>query len=184
MVMPAVIAASPVDNLRRFVSQLTVVDGDDAYDTETEAGALVQAAASGTWTLIWQVTVPPQRVYRVGSGNPQYPMNQGFFSFGATQNAANGWRDGLLRIIATNAAQTRREIVREVHTARLHNITRAAATSPMLAFPTDRQALMPFPEMLPDVVEDSEIQIWMRPDGAAGTSPCLANFILPVSIYQ
>ena len=59
---------------QRFVSQVTVVDGDTPYNSEDKVGALVQAAAANTWTLIWERTIPAQRIYRVGSGSPQYPV--------------------------------------------------------------------------------------------------------------
>ena len=191
MVLPAMPVA-PIQEATRFASQMTVVHGDTEYNTEEKVGAKVFSAPAGTSILIWQKTVPAQRVYRVGSGSPQFPMNQGFISFGCTDQShstpkANLWRDGILRIVATNAANTDVKVIREMHTARLHNLAIAAGASPMVAFPTDRQSLMPLSEMLPDVVEDSIIQLWLLPDGAndgavADANHC--NFILPITIYQ
>ena len=189
MVLPAMPVA-PIQEATRFASQMTVVHGDTEYNTEEKVGNKVQGASAGTSILIWQKTVPAQRVYRVGSGSPQFPMNQGFISFGCTDQASspqpNTWRDGILRIVATNAANTDVKVVKEMHTGRLHSLAIAAGASPMTAFPVDRQSLMPLSEMLPDVVEDSIIQLWLQPDaagvGAVDGNHC--NFILPITIYQ
>lgn len=170
------------NGLEPFISQVTVTEGDTAYNTEDKVGALVQAAAAGVWTLIWEKTVPAQRVFRIGAGSAQFPVNQGYISYGAGGSAANSWREGLIRIIAVNAAETQRIIVREFHSVRLHNQTISAAGSPTAAFPTDKQALTPLPEMLPDIVEDSKIRLEIKPDGAA-VGLGKTNFIIPITVF-
>jgi len=49
--------------LRSYNASVTVVDGDAAYDTETEVGTLVEAgSAAQVFNLIWEKTVPAQQV--------------------------------------------------------------------------------------------------------------------------
>lgn len=169
--------------MNRFMTQITATKGDAAYNTEDKIGALVEAAAAGTWTLIFQLTVPAQRIYRFGSGTPAYPTNQGYLSFGAAGDGANEWREGTIRLLAANAADTERVIVREFHTARLHGQTNGAGSSPVSAFPIDKQSLTPLPEIETDIVEDSLIKIEFNPDGAA-VGAGKTNFIIPVTIFQ
>ena len=49
--------------LRSYNASVTVVDGDAAYNTESEVGVLVEAgSAAQVFTLIWEKTVPAQQV--------------------------------------------------------------------------------------------------------------------------
>jgi len=49
--------------LRSYNASVTVVDGDAAYNTETEVGTLVEAgSAAQVFNLIWEKTVPAQQV--------------------------------------------------------------------------------------------------------------------------
>ena len=185
MVQPAIVGRSR--QLRQFIATMTVVDGDTGFKTEEAVGEKAESARAGSYTLIWQKSVPPQSMYHFGSGHPQYPANQGMLSFGITNPEAtnvNKWMEGTLRFVASNAQGTEQLIVREYHTIRLHGQAHAEDASPTASFSVDRQSLTPFPEHFPDIPEDSLMQIWFRPDAdPPGGTDAKANFILPATFY-
>jgi len=162
-----------------FKSHLIVTQGDAAYDTEAEVLALVGAA--GTWTKIWQRTVPAQMEYRFGFGSPAYPDNQGYLFFVILDEGTN-FSIGEVRLVQNNSRESRPILVFEAPDTRLHGTTVTTSES---ATPTSRQDMMALPEKVehPRVGEDSLLQIWYNLITAATTADAVA-FAVPVTIWQ
>jgi hypothetical protein len=116
-----------------------------------------------------------------GHGNPNQQRNQGYITFAAF-DAGTGFEDGTLRLVQTNARETKSLVVVEIATQRLHTAT---ATSIATAIPQDINQMLPLPEQLntPFVGEDSKLQLWFRTLSATTTVDTV-DFTIPATIYQ
>lgn len=156
-------------------------DGDAAYNTSAEIAALVEAnTASANFAKIWEKTIPAQRYYRWGHGSPNQQRNQGYMHFAAL-DIGTGFEEGILRLVQTNANETRTLVVVEINTQRLHTAT---STTEATATPNSIDQLYPLPEQpFPLVGEDSKLQIWFKTTVATTTVDGV-TFSIPVTIYQ
>ena len=167
--------------LEGYATNLEIPDGDTAYDTIAEVAALIEAGtANASFHLIWQMTVPAQQIIRWGSGSANQQRNQGFMSFNAL-DVGTGFEEGIVRLVVSNARETRSKVVREVNTQRLHTTT----TTLIGAVPTDINQMVALPEQVgsPAVGEDSLLQIWFKTTQATTTVDS-AGFSIPCTIYQ
>jgi len=164
-----------------YATNLEIPNGDSAYDTIAEVSTLIEAGtANASFHLIWQMTVPAQQIIRWGSGSANQQRNQGFMSFNAL-DVGTGFEEGIVRLVVSNARETRTVVVREVNTQRLHTVT----TTLIGAVPTDINNMVALPEQLgsPAVGEDSLMQIWFKTTQATTTVDS-AGFSIPATIYQ
>jgi len=164
-----------------YATNLEISDGDSAYDTVAEVAALVEAGTgSAAFHLVWQMTVPAQQIIRWGSGSANQQRNQGFMSLNWL-DVGTGFEEGIVRLVVSNARQTRTVVVREVNTQRLHTVT----TTLIGAVPTSIDAMVALPEQLgsPAVGEDSLMQLWFKTTQATTTVDS-AGFSIPATIYQ
>lgn len=165
-----------------FKAHLGITDGDAAYDTMAEVLAIIGALAAGSvWTLIWEKTVPAQQQIAWGFGSPAFPHNQGYMWF-ASLDSGTGFQTGVLRLVQTNARQTRSLVVLEVDDTRLHTATSTTLTT---ATPTNINEMIALPEKVefPYVGEDSKLQLWYR----AITVPAAEDdvgFSIPITVLQ
>jgi hypothetical protein len=165
-----------------FQSHVNVFAGDAAYDTVAEVAALVEAnTASANFAKIWEKTVPAQQALRWGYGSAVAQRNQGYMYFAAL-DAGVGFEDGILRLVQTNARETKTFVVLEIDSTRLHTTTSTNATT---ASPTDINQMLALPEQVqfPLVGEDSKLQLWFKTT-AATTTVDVVTFSIPVTIYQ
>jgi len=164
-----------------YATNLEIPDGDGNYDTIAEVAALIEAGTGlNTFHLIWQMTVPAQQIIRWGSGSANQQRNQGFMSFNAL-DVGTGFEEGIVRLVVSNARETRTVVVREVNTQRLHTVT----TTLIGSVPTDINQMVALPEQSgsPAVGEDSLMQIWFKTTQATTTVDS-AGFSIPATIYQ
>jgi len=164
-----------------YATNLEIPDGDSAYDTIAEVAALIEAGtALNTFHLIWQMTVPAQQIIRWGSGSANQQRNQGFMSFNAL-DVGTGFEEGIVRLVVSNARETRTRVVREVNTQRLHTAT----TTLIGSVPVDINQMVALPEQVgsPAVGEDSLMQIWFKTSQAT-TVVDSAGFSIPATVYQ
>lgn len=168
--------------LKPYATSLVVGDGDAAYDTAAEVGAIVQAnTGNAAFTLIWQMTIPAQQIIGWGSGTmAQGGRNQGFVSF-AAQDVGTDFEDGILRLQVANARQTRSQMVQEFNTQRLHTQT---ATTVATATPTDINQMVALPLLnAPKGGQDDLLQLWFRTT-IPGTTVDSVTFSIPATIWQ
>ncbi len=165
-----------------FSQNLVITDGDAAYDTMAEVLAIVGALAAGSvWTKIWEKTCEAQRTYRFGFGSPQTPYNQGYMWFCSIDTNVD-FQHGKLRLVQTNANETRSLVVKEMDDANLHlNVVTTLAT----ATPVSKNDMIALPEKVefPQVAEDSKLQLWYRCIAAA-TAEDNVGFSIPVTVRQ
>jgi hypothetical protein len=168
--------------LTAFETNMTVGDGDAAFDTSAECAAIVEAnTGTAGFTLIWQRTIPAQQLVRWGSGSPNTQRNQGFMHFFAL-DAGTGFEEGIVRLVVANANQTEMRVVKEMNSQRLHTTT---ATSAITATPTDINSMVALPEQRQSKAarQDSFIQIYFSTRIQTTTVDTL-NFSIPVTVYQ
>jgi len=165
-----------------FETNMTVGDGDAAFDTSAEVAAIIQSnTATAGFTLVWQHTVPAQQIIRWGSGSPNQQRNQGFMHFFAA-DLGTGFEEGILRLVVSNARQTVQKVVKELNTQRLHTTTN---TSAITATPTDINAMVALPEQVrsPAAQEDSLLQLYFS-TRIQTTTVDSCEFSIPVTVYQ
>ena len=168
--------------LTAFETNMTVGDGDAAFDTSAEVAAIIEAnTGTAGFTLVWQRTIPAQQLVRWGSGSPNQQRNQGYMHFFAL-DVSTGFEEGIVRLVVANANQTRSQVVKELNTQRLHTTT---ATTAITATPTDINAMVALPEQrqAPAAGEDSLLQIFFS-TRIATTTVDACEFSIPVTIYQ
>ena len=168
--------------LQGFETNLTVGDGDAAFNTSAEVAAIIQAnTALTTSSLIWQHTVPAQQIIRWGSGSPNQQRNQGYMHFFAA-DISTDYEEGILRLVVANARQTKIIVVKEINTQRLHTTD---VTSAITATPTDINTMIALPEQVrsPAAGEDSLLQLWFV-STIQGTTVDTCEFSIPVTVYQ
>jgi len=96
-------------------------------------------------------------------------------------DVGTGFEEGIVRLVVSNARETRTVVVREVNTQRLHTVT----TTLIGSVPTDINQMVALPEQLgsPAVGEDSLMQIWFKTTQATTTVDS-SGFSIPATIYQ
>lgn len=108
-----------------------------------------KTTVAGTWTEIGYFTVPAQTTARVGFGNANLQINQGFIYFRLDVDTAGGTQvtDGSLRLVHSNAEGTSRDVVFQ------ESLTRLSGSQ------TDRNSQIPIPEVtsFPVLGEDSRL---------------------------
>ena len=171
--------AKAVPAQQGFRTDVQVVDGDAAYDTEAEVYGAIGAV--GVWTTIWEMTVPAQQMIHWGYGSPLAPQNQGYMWF-AILDVTTDWSVGVLRLIQQNARRTRKIVVGEFADSALHSTT---VTSLATAALLDKNEMVALPEKVeyPLVGEDSLIGLEYRLITAA-TAADAAGFKIPITVYQ
>ena len=168
--------------LTGFETNLTVGDGDAAFDTSAECAALVESYTGvAGFSLIWQKTVPAQQIIRWGSGSALTQRNQGFMFFYAL-DAGTGFEDGILRLVVANARETTVQVVKEMNTQRLHTVT---ATNSLTPTPTDINEMIALPEQVgsPAAGEDSLLQLYFS-SRIQTTTVDVLGFSIPCTVYQ
>lgn len=166
-----------------FATDLVVQDGDTAYDTPAECGAIVQAnTTNSAFSLLWQMTVPAQQILAWGSGSPSQQRNQGYMWFYAMDNTT-AFETGNLRLVIANARSTRVRVVKEQNDQRLHTTSFASTTA---AQPTDINNMIALPEQVafPKVGENSLMQLFYQTTLTSGGTVDIVNFSIPSTIYQ
>lgn len=163
-----------------FSSSVRVEDGDDAFNSNAEIIALLNAAPDGEYTTIWRKTVPAQTLYRWGTGSPAFPDNQGYIAFAAVKTTATtGFQEGKLLLRITSATEIRQIPVAEYPTQRLHTNTATVAG----ALSLNRQDLQALPSQNALVQEDSRLELAFKPQGSSVTVTDVL-FNIPVTIFQ
>jgi len=167
--------------LRSYNASVTVVDGDAAYNTETEVGTLVEAgSAAQVFNLIWEKTVPAQQVIYWGYGDPNQQRNQSF-NWWAALDPTTGFEDGILRLSVTNATRTNSVVVAEFNTANMHATDNTSLTT---AQPTDINSKVPLPLQTAIAAgEDSYIQLHFKTQSPT-TTVTVVNFSLGITVVQ
>jgi len=165
-----------------FPRDLTIFDGDAAYNTEALVVAIIGALAAGSVdTLIWQMTVPAQQQYRWGFGSPATPQNQGYMYFASVDEGAN-FQVGIVTLVIANARETKRFKVKELNDTRLHLVD---STTTETATPVDKNDMIALPEQVqfPKVGEDSLLQVLYRCLVVA-TAEDAFTMSIPSTVYQ
>lgn len=161
-------------------SYVTVEDGDGAFDTSAEVAAIVEAnTGNASFTKIWEKTVPAGQMIAWGHGNPNQQRNQGYLWFAAVDEAT-GFEDGTLRLVVSNARETRTQFVAEYDTKALHTTT---STTIVTAQPGDIDSKTPLPFTGLWVKEDSKLQLYFVTKTVT-TTVDQCNFSIPVTILQ
>jgi len=168
--------------LRPYPTNLTVGDGDAAFNTSAEVAALIESnTAVAGFTLCWQRTVPAGQLVRWGAGSPNQQRNQGFMHFFAA-DLTTGIEEGILRLAVANPTQTELKIVAEFNTQRLHTTTNTTAIT---LTPTDINSMVALPEQVrsPAAQEDSLLQLFFS-SRIVTTTVDACEFSIPATIYQ
>lgn len=165
-----------------FKTDLVITDGDTGYVTMANVLAIIGALAAGSvWTKIWQKTVPAQQQIRWGYGSPATPYNQGYMWF-CSIDSGTDFEVGKLRLVQSNARETKVYTLAEIGDSRLHGTT---VTTLATATPTSIQEMMALPEKVefPKCGEDSKLQLFYACITAA-TAEDNVGFSIPATIYQ
>lgn len=159
---------------------MTVPNGDAAFDTSAEVAALVEAnTASGIFALIWQLTVPAQQAFMWGFGGVEAQRNQGFMHFLAL-DAGTGFEEGEVRLIIADANSRNRRVITTLNSTPLHTTTN---TNVGTAIPLDINAKTPLPLQVPyRATEDSLLQIEFR-TLVATTTVDQVDFVIPATQF-
>ena len=165
-----------------YQSSLSLIAGDDAFDTAAEVVALLGAA--GTVRRIWEYTVPAQREVRWGFGNAALPQNQGYVFF-AIADAGTDISQGIVTLGYENHGRRNFIPVEDFDDARTHSVT---ATSIATLRVLDKNSMVALPEggnaTRPERVgQDSRLTIDYNMIVPA-TTPDIADWNLPITIYE
>lgn len=163
-------------------TDLTITDGDAAYDTMAEVLAIIGALAAGSvWTKVWERTTPAQQGARWGYGSPAFPHNQGYMWFCSIDTNVD-FQVGMLRLAISKARDWGIKPVAEMLDSSLHLPTVTTLTT---ATPTDINTMKALPEKVehPVVGEDSLLQLWYRCITVA-TAEDNVGFSIPATLYQ
>ena len=175
-----------VANYRPFNTILTPESGDDAYNTSAKIATLIDGAGSGSFTKIWQKTVPAQQGMRWGFGSPAYQYNQGIITFASVPTAASNtnFEEGNLEFRLANAAGTQIVVQARLYSGMLHSASRSATQVAALALLNDRNQAPPFPEQGDFVYEDSRLEMWWEKVADAGATVASVAFRIPATFYS
>lgn len=157
-----------------------LADGDLAYDT---AGEVVALIVPNQFVKIWQKTIPAQQMLHWGFGSPALPHNQGYLWF-VVADADVGHSEGVLRLVQSNARETKRIVVAEYDSTNLHSLWVTLKTADYFRL-TDINNMMALPEKVefPFVGEDSKLIIEYK-ETTHPTASDICNFSIPITVYQ
>jgi len=163
-----------------FRTYVHLADGDTNYDTAAEVVALI---VQNQFVKIWSKTIPAQQMLHWGFGSPALPHNQGYLWF-VVADADVGHSEGVLRLVQSNARETKRIVVAEFDSTNLHSAWVTGKTAVYFRL-TDINNMMALPEKVefPFVGEDSKITIEYKETTHPTTSD-IADFSIPITVYQ
>ena len=166
-----------------FRTDVQVVDGDAAYDTQAEVFGAIGGV--GIWTTIWEMTIPAQQMVHWGYGSPATPQNQGYMWFCMADCVAAfvDFSVGVLRLVQQNARRTTKIVVGELADSALHAAVGGVGIEANALLNKNEMVALPEKVEFPLVGEDSLIGLEYRLITAA-TAADAAGFKIPITVYQ
>lgn len=129
------------------------------------------------WNKVGTVTVPAQQEITFGANDPTGGSSvSGRTAYVNLANSGGTQLGGKIRLVITNATETRSEVILEEH------------SSKFAASENDRTLAVLVPEYFKRARQDDKLQILFYPEGASAVTIAYANAAtkvrIPVTVYQ